>query len=229
MLVASMTTIGFIGSGHIGGTVAALSVAAGYHVVMSNSRGPSTLVDVVRDLGDGASAGTVAEAARDSAIVVVAIPFGRIEELPVEPLAGRVVIETNNYYAQRDGQYAAIDRGEVTSSELLQRHLPDSRVVKVFNNILWRHLRELSRPAGAADRSALAIAGDDAEAKAAVTEFLDRIGYDSYDVGPLSESWRYEPGQPAYGAPYLGPLGLDGPGQPADVATIKAAIEAAQR
>src|SRR5262245_15443539 len=137
MLVANMTTIGFIGSGHIGGTVAALSVAAGYDVVMSNSRGPSTLVEVVRELGDGASAGAEAEAARDAGIVVVSIPCGRIEELPVEPLAGRVVIETNNYYAQRDGHYPAIDSGEVTSSELLQRHLPDSRVVKVFNNIMW--------------------------------------------------------------------------------------------
>jgi 8-hydroxy-5-deazaflavin:NADPH oxidoreductase len=229
MLLANMTTIGFIGSGNIGGTVAHLAVAAGYQVVMSNSRGPETLVDLVDDLGDGARAGTVADAARAGDLVVVSIPFGRFGEVPADLLDGKIVMDTNNYYAQRDGDYPDIDSGSVTSSELLQRHLAGARVVKVFNNILYRHLRELARRTGASDRSALAIAGDDAAAKAAVTAFLDKIGYDAYDVGPLREGWRYEPDRPAYGAIYLGPLGFDGPGQPADSATVKMAIEAAAR
>jgi predicted dinucleotide-binding enzyme len=224
-----MTTIGFIGSGRIGSTVAHLAVAAGYSVVMSNSRGPETLVDLVADLGDGARSATADEAASAGEIVVVAIPFGKIADVPVEPLAGKVVIDTNNYYSQRDGDYPDIDAGSVTSSELLQQHLPASQVVKVFNNIMFLHLQQLARPAGAADRSALAIAGDDTAAKTTVAGFLDRIGYDSFDVGPLSESWRYEPDHPAYGLIYLGPNGMEGPGKPADVATVKTAVEQATR
>ena len=228
-LAPGMTTIGFIGSGMIGGTLARLSVAAGHRVVMSNSRGPETLRDLVAELGPLATAATVGQAAEAGDLVVVSIPVKAIGDVPAKPLAGKPVLDTGNYYPQRDGQIEVIDTGALTSSSLLQRHLPDAHVVKVFNNILWRHLRELPRPRGAADRSALPIAGDDEAAKAAVTEFLDRIGYDAYDVGPLSESWRYQPDEPAYGLPYLGPLGMEGPGRPADVAAVKAATEAAAR
>ena len=99
--------------------------------------------------------------------------------------------------------------------------------MKVFNNIYFRHLGSLARPPGAADRSALPIAGDDAAAKAAVTAFLDSIGYDAVDAGPVAESWRQEPGTPAYGAPY-GPFS-DETGTPAGAATIRAALAAARR
>jgi 8-hydroxy-5-deazaflavin:NADPH oxidoreductase len=221
-LLANMTVIGFIGSGHIGGTVAKLAVRAGYDVVMSNSRGPETLVKLVGDLGDSASAGTSAEAAAVGDIVVVSVPFKAVDDLPIGPLAGKVVIDTNNYYPQRDGNTIEIDRGEITSSEVLQRRLPTSHVVKVFNNIFYKHLGQLARPNGADDRSALAIAGDDAEAKAAVTRFLDRIGYDAYDAGPLSEGWRYQPETPAYGEVYFGP-------DAADVAKVKATVAEARR
>lgn len=223
-----MTVIGFIGSGHIGSTVAKLAVAAGYDVVMSNSRGPETLVELVGELGDSASAATAAQAAAEGDIVVVTVPFKAIAHLPVEPLAGKAVIDTNNYYPERDGHTAELDRDETTSSEVLQRRLPESHVVKVFNNIFYKHLEQLARPHGTADRSALAIAGDDAEAKAAITEFLDRIGYDAYDVGPLAEGWRYQPGTPAYGEPYFGPARFDGPGEPAPVANVKALVQEAK-
>jgi predicted dinucleotide-binding enzyme len=224
-----MTVIGFIGSGHMGGTVARLAVAAGYDVVMSNSRGPQTLVGLVDELGDSASAATATEAAAEGDIVVVTVPFKAVADLPVAPLSGKVVIDTNNYYPQRDGNTVELDRGETTSSEVLARHLPESHVVKVFNNILFKHLAQLARPHGAPDRSALAIAGDDAGAKAAVTKFLDRIGYDAYDAGPLAEGWRYQPEMPAYGEVYFGPEAYDGPGQPAGVAKIEAAVGAAKR
>jgi 8-hydroxy-5-deazaflavin:NADPH oxidoreductase len=226
---ANMTVIGFIGSGNIGGTVASLAVAAGYQVVMSNSRGPETLTDLVAELGDSARAATSAEAAAAGDIVVVSIPFGHIDAVPVEPLNGTVVIDTNNYYPQRDGQWAELDSGTTTSAELLQRHLPESRVVKLFNNITSKHLRTLARPRGAADRSALAIAGDDAAAKQAVTAFLDKIGYDAFDAGPLAEGWRYEPGTPAYGTMYMDADGFAGDGAPADVAEVSEAVAAAKR
>ncbi|MEU5552376.1 NAD(P)-binding domain-containing protein [Micromonospora sp. NPDC047793] len=197
-----MSVVGLIGSGHIGGTVARLAVAAGYEVVVSNSRGPETLTDLVDELGSGASAGTADAAAEAGDLVVVTIPLKAYRSVPVAPLAGKVVIDTNNYYPQRDGRFPELDEGTATSSELLQRHLPESRVVKAFNNIHFRHLSSLARPAGAADRSALPIAGDDAEAKAVVTAFLDRIGYDAVDAGALAESWRFQPDTPAYGTVY---------------------------
>jgi predicted dinucleotide-binding enzyme len=222
-----MTTIGFIGAGMIGGTVARLSVAAGHHVVLSNSRGPQTLNDLVAELGPLASAGTTEQAAEAGDIVVVSIPLKAYRSVPAGPLAGKVVIDTNNYYPERDGHVAELDDGSLTSSGLLQRHLPDAHVVKVFNNIFFRHLASLARPHGAADRSALPIAGDDEQAKATVTEFLDSIGYDAVDTGPLAESLRQEPGSPAYGPPY-GSF-ADPAGTPADAAKIRAALAEAER
>jgi predicted dinucleotide-binding enzyme len=148
--------------------------------------------------------------------------------VPVAPLAGKPVLDTINYYPQRDGQVAELDDASTTSSELLQAHLPRSAVVKVFNNLNFRHLATLGRPAGDPDRSALAIAGDDPAAKAAVTAFLDSIGYDAYDAGPLAEGWRYQPGAPAYGAPYA-PDGFTAPGAPVPAARLAAALAEASR
>jgi 8-hydroxy-5-deazaflavin:NADPH oxidoreductase len=221
-----MTTVGFIGSGMIGGTVARLSVAAGHHVVLSNSRGPETLEELAHELGPLARAGTGAQAAAGD-IVVVAIPLRANPSIPAGPLAGKTVIDADNYYPQRDGQIAELDSGAVTSSGLLQRHLSGSHVVKAFNNIFYRHLLSLARPAGAADRTFLPIAGDDPAAKRAVTAFLDSIGYGTVDAGSLADSWRQEPGTPVYGAPY-GPFSLE-KGTPASEDTIRAALAAAAR
>ena len=156
-----MTTIGLIGSGNIGSTLAKLAVAAGHHVVLSNSRGPETLAPLVK-----------------------------------------VVIDTNNYYPQRDGRIAELEDESTTTSELLQAHLPESHVVKAFNNIYFEHLLQLARPSGSDDRSSLAIAGDDAAAKQSVTGFLDGIGYDTVDAGQLAEGWRFQRDTAAYGTPY---------------------------
>src|SRR5947199_8411469 len=225
-----MTTIGLIGSGHIGGTVARLAVDAGHDVVLSNSRGPETLTGLVAELGPRARAATAAEAAAAGDVVVVTIPLRAYREVPVEPLRGKVVIDTNNYYPQRDGHIAELDDGSTTSSELLQAHLPDSRVVKAFNNIQFGHLGSLYRPAGDPDRSVIAIAGDDAAAKRTVTEFLDSIGYDAYDAGPLAEGRRFQPGTPAYGQPYVAP-GSDfpGPGHRATAEELAEKVHAAVR
>ncbi|MEP7024829.1 MAG: NAD(P)-binding domain-containing protein [Actinomycetota bacterium] len=219
-----MTTVGFIGSGMIGGTVAGLAVAAGHHVVLSNSRGPQTLTDLASQLGPLARAGTTAEAAATD-LVVVSIPLKAYGDVPAGPLAGKTIADTGNYYPERDGQILGLDSGQLTSSEVLQRQLPGAAVVKVFNNIYFEHLRSLARPSGAADRTYLPIAGDDPAAKAAVTAFLDSIGYGVVDAGPLAEGRRYEPGTPAYSAPY-GPF-TDKTGTPAGDAAIRAALAAA--
>ena len=222
-----MTTIGIIGSGMIGGTVARLSVAAGHHVVLSNSRGPETLDELVAELGPLATAGTAEQAAEAGELVLVSVPLKAISEIPAKPLAGKPIMDTGNYYAQRDGQIEELDTGAITTSGLLQRQLPDAHVVKVFNNIFFKHLLSLARPHGAEDRTALPIAGDDAAAKAAVTAFLDSIGYDTVDTGSLADSWRQEPGTPVYGSPY-GPFS-DELGTPADAARIHADVVGAHR
>jgi 8-hydroxy-5-deazaflavin:NADPH oxidoreductase len=222
-----MTTIGFIGSGHIGSTVARLSVAAGHQVIMSNSRGPQTLTDLVGELGPLAHAATGEQAAADGDLIVLTIPLRAYRSVPVASLAGKPVIDTCNYYPQRDGQIAELDSESLTSSELIQQHLPGAQVVKAFNNIYYRHLLSLSRPAGAVDRTFLPIAGDDAGAKAQVSAFLGAIGYGAVDAGPLAESWRQEPGTPVYGTPY-GPFS-DPVGTPADESTVRAALAQATR
>ncbi len=199
-----MTTLGLIGAGRIGSTLAELATAAGYDVVLSNSRGPDTLADLVARIGPRASAATAAAAAAAGDLVVVTIPLGAYQTVPVEPLRGKVVMDTNNYYPQRDGHIAELDDGSSTSSELLQRHLPESHVVKVFNNIASPILLALARPAGAPDRSALLVAGDSTDAKRQVSDFLDAIGYDAVDTGPLAQGARYQPDTPLYGLPYGG-------------------------
>lgn len=197
-----MTTIGLIGSGNIGSTLARLAVAAGHDVVLSNSRGPQTLVDLVAELGDRARAATAQEAAAAGDIVVVTVPLRAYRDVPVAPLAGKVVIDTDNYYPERDGTFTELEAETTTTSELLQQHLPTSHVVKAFNSIFFANLGELARPSGSPQRSALPIAGDDAGAKATATAFLDEVGYDAQDVGGLAEGWRYQRDTPAYVAPY---------------------------
>jgi predicted dinucleotide-binding enzyme len=193
-----MTTIGLIGAGHIGGQIARLAVAHGYDVVISNSRGPETLRDLVNELGPHARAAASADAAGAGDLVVVTIPLKSYRDVPVEPLAGKVVIDTNNYYPQRDGQIPELDDETTTNSELLQAHLPRSKVVKTFNHILFSDLTIDGSPPGTPNRRALAIAGDDEDAKRTVTELLDQFGFDTVDVGPLGEGWRVQRDTPAY-------------------------------
>ncbi|WP_157251445.1 NADPH-dependent F420 reductase [Nonomuraea typhae] len=196
--------LGLIGSGMIGSAVARLAVAAGHEVILSNSRGPETLAGLVADLGGRAHAGTPAAAARAADLIVAAVPLSAFAHLPADALTGKTVLDTANYYPERDGSLAELDSGELTSSELLQRHLPGSRVVKAFNTITPHQLGTLARPAGAPDRSALPIAGDDPDAKAAATRLLDALGYDAVDIGALADGWRSEPDTPLYIRPYLG-------------------------
>lgn len=191
--------IGIIGSGHIGGTLARHFVDAGHEVAVSNSRGPETLTGFVEDLGGGAQATTAAEVARFGDVVVVSVPFGRYPELPPEGFAGKIVIDTNNYYPQRDGHFEELDSDRTTSSELLQAHLSGARVVKAFNAIVWTRLRDDGRPAGDGERVGIPISGEDDQAKRMVAELIDQIGFDPVDAGSLAEGGRkHQPGSLAY-------------------------------
>ncbi|GHH80758.1 NADP oxidoreductase [Streptomyces sulfonofaciens] len=227
-----MATLGLIGSGLIGGTLAHLAVDAGLDVVLSNSRGPETLSDLVAELGPRARAATPAEAAEAGDWVVVTIPFHALTKVPREPLAGKTVIDTGNYYPERDGTFPELEAKQVTESELLQRHLTGAHVVKAFNNIFYKHLADLPRPVGAADRTALPIAGDDTTAKQHATELLSLLGYDAVDVGPLTESWRFQPGTPVYGLPYAASKDagfMNDPAAHAPASEITEALAAARR
>jgi predicted dinucleotide-binding enzyme len=197
--MTAVKTIGLIGAGHIGSQVARLAVAYGYQVVISNSRGPETLSALVAELGPNARADTPAGAARAGDIVVVTIPLKDYRTVPVEPLAGKIVIDTNNYYPQRDGHIPELDNESTTTAELLQGHLPASKVVKAFNHIYAVQLTTDGQPAGSKNRRALVIAGDDADAKATVTKLLDQFGFDTVDAGPLKEGWRIQRDTPGYG------------------------------
>ena len=194
-----MTTIGLIGAGRIGSQIARLAVASGYNVVTSNSRGPETLSGLVADLGPNARAATALEAAQSGDIVVVTIPLKNFRAVPVEPLAGKIVIDTDNYYPGRDGHIPELDNESTTTSELLQAHLPTAKVVKAFNHIYAAELTAHGQPAGTKRRCALVIAGNDDGAKAVVTHLLDQFGFDTVDAGPLKEGWRIQRDTPGYG------------------------------
>lgn len=191
--------IGIIGAGFIGRAVARLAIKHGDEVMISNSRHPKTLASAVASIR--CHIGTAKEAAQFGDVVLVAIPFSNIDQIEASPLAGKIVMDANNYYPQRDGQIAEVDAHQTTTSEMLARHLGSAKVVKVFNAILERDIENDAQPVGAPKRRALPIAGDDSAAKKTVAEFLDRIGYDALDAGPLAEGWRFERARPAYCVP----------------------------
>jgi len=193
-----MTTIGIIGSGHVGSSLASAAIAHGYDVILSNSQGPESLAGLVRSLGPHASAGTPAEAAAAADFAIVAIPITTIDQVPVEPLAGKVVIATINYFPQRDGRIPEIDGGKTTVPGLLQAHLPASRVVRAFSMVDAADMSEDGHPAGDPKRRALALAGDDPAAKDLVAGLYDEFGFDAVDLGGLDESWRVDPGQAGF-------------------------------
>lgn len=193
-----MSTLGIIGAGHIGSQIARKAVQLGYEVVISNSRGPQTLTDLVSELGPLASAATPEQAAIAGDFVVVTVPFKNYRELPAAALAGKIVIDTNNYYWERDGRIPALDKGEATTSGMVQEHLKDSRVAKGFNHIPAADITTSGSAAGTENRRALATASNYADASALVTRLYDEFGFDTVDAGPLSESWRVERDRPAY-------------------------------
>lgn len=196
-------TIGIIGSGLVGKAVAHLSVAAGFNVVISHSRGPESLSGLIQELGPLARAGTVEEAIAAADIVSLAIPLANFQALPADKLIGKVVLDQTNYYpGLGDFRRTDLDNAELTSSELVQRHLEGAKVIKGIHNLGWIHMQYNARPKGDAKRTTLPIAGDDAVAKEIVGRFIEAVGYDVVDAGSLADSWRIEPNTPIYFWPY---------------------------
>ncbi|MFF1876642.1 NADPH-dependent F420 reductase [Leifsonia sp. NPDC058230] len=193
-----MTNVGIIGAGHIGQALARQFINHGYTVTIANSRGPETLAALVSELGPNATAATAADAAAAGDFAVVTVPLKNYRDIPVEPLAGKIVIDTNNYYFERDGHFPELDEGKATVSGLLQEHLPTSKVAKGFNHIASPEIATDGKPAGTPDRRALATASDFDEASALVTSIYDQFGFDTVNIGPLADSWRVERDRPAY-------------------------------
>jgi predicted dinucleotide-binding enzyme len=193
-----MTTIGIIGAGEVGSHIARAAISSGYQVVLANSRGPETLKGLIEELGPSARAATAAEAAAAGDFVVVAVPLKLVNNMPVEALAGKVVIDTNNYMVWRDGNYPVIDSGEKTEHELRQQQHPTSKVVKAFTHIQAPRILKWGMPPGSTGRLALAASSDFPDAVEIVTRLYDQFGFDTVDNSPLSESWRTRPGQPAW-------------------------------
>lgn len=187
--------IGIIGSGNIGGTLARRLAALGHDVAVANSRGPGSLADLAAETG--ARAATVQEAAEGAELVVLAVPLWAVAELPAEPLAGRVVVDANNYYPGRDGTIEPVESGTPSSRWTAER-FAGAAVVKAFNTIPARRLLEAGRPAGDPGRLALPVAGDDEAAKRTVMALVDELGFDPVDGGGLDDSRRQEPGTPVY-------------------------------
>ncbi len=192
--------IAIIGAGNIGGNLTRRLTGLGHEVSVANSRGPETLTDLATETG--ATAVPLEQAARDAEVVVVAIPEGRVLDLPTGVLnsavPGAVVVDTGNYYPQRDGRIEVIERG-TTESRWVADQL-GRPVVKAFNTIYAQHVLDAGRPAGSPDRRALPVAGDDVAAKKTTIALLDELGFDAVDAGSLDESWRQQPGTPVYGA-----------------------------
>lgn len=191
--------IGIIGAGFVGRAISKLALKAGHQVMLSNSRDPKTLFTLTRTTQ--CQAGTPQQAAEFGDIVVIAIPLEAYRSVPAAPLVGKVVIDANNYYPDRDGRIPELDQHQTTTSEMLAKHLPESRIIKAFNAIRMDDLLNDGLPASAAERRALPIAGDDAQGKAMVTALLDEFGFDEVDAGGLAEGWRFEAGTPVYCVP----------------------------
>ncbi|MCU7725154.1 NADPH-dependent F420 reductase [Actinoplanes sp. KI2] len=193
--------IGIIGAGHVGSTLARSFVTAGHDVAVANSRAPETLHDLETTLGRHAHAMTAQEAAAYGDMVVLAVPFGHYRELPAAELAGKTIIDAENYLPERDGHIAALDDDWTTSSELVQEFLPGARVVKAFNAMRWDHLRDYGHEAGSLERYGIPISGDDAAAKREVCDIIEQMGYEPVNAGSLAQGGRkHQPGSDVYAA-----------------------------
>lgn len=228
----SINNIGIIGSGAIGQGIARLALAAGLSVAISNSRGPESLSDLIKNLGSNAHAATAAEAAEFGDIIILAIPLSAYAQLPVQALAGKTVLSTGNYYPARDGRIEILDSLKSTTAELETALLPDASIVKAVNNIVAHHIPLLAH---STPKTALPVFGDDQATKAEVLELIRTLGFDTVDAGNLADSWRTEPESGGYTLTYAADRAgfaadyLADRGQPVTIAQLEAVLLGSQR
>jgi predicted dinucleotide-binding enzyme len=196
--VSPVSTIGILGAGRVGSAIARTALAAGYAVHIAGS-GPAADIELIVDVViPGAVAMTAAEVAETSDLVVLAVPMHKFRSIDPATLAGRLVIDTMNYWQPIDGELDEFSADPRGSSEVVGAYFAGARLVKTLNHIGYHDLETDARPAGHAERHALAIAGDPDDASV-VAEVIDRFGFDPVIAGPLAAGIAFEPGSPGFG------------------------------
>ncbi|MGO4783792.1 NADPH-dependent F420 reductase [Cryobacterium sp. W22_MBD10_FK3] len=193
-----VSTIGILGAGRVGSAIARTALKAGYAVTIAGS-GPAADIQLIVDIvTPGAVAMSAADAVASADLVVLAVPMHKFRSVDPATLAGKIVIDTMNYWQPIDGELHEFSADARSSSEVVGAHFAGARLVKTLNHIGYHDLETDARPAGAADRHALAIAGD-ATAAAVVAEVINRFGFDPVYAGPLEAGAAFEPGSPIFG------------------------------